>query len=79
MCVEQCKLLFPEEGLVYDYVLDDAGICSQGKDDLEEEESLKREVLLMQSYQYLGNRFIICGKMRTQAHANLDQYIDVLQ
>lgn len=50
MCVEQCKLLFPEEGLVYDYVLDDAGICSQGKDDLEEEESLKREVWLMQSY-----------------------------
>ncbi|PVD29059.1 hypothetical protein C0Q70_11656 [Pomacea canaliculata] len=40
----KCKLLFPEEGLVYDYVLDDAGICSQGKDDLEEEESLKREV-----------------------------------
>ena len=30
-------MLFPEEGLVYDYCLDDGGISSIGLDDREEE------------------------------------------
>ena len=40
----QCKLMFPEEGLVYDYVLDDAGISRQDQDEMEEEETVRKEV-----------------------------------
>ena len=40
----QCKLMFPEEGLVYDYVLDDAGISRQDQDEMEDEETVQKEV-----------------------------------
>ena len=36
---------FPEEGLVYDYQLDDAGITLPACDDDEEEEALKANVV----------------------------------
>ena len=36
--------MFPEEGLVYDYMLDDAGISSRGTDDIEEEDTVQKEV-----------------------------------
>ncbi|XP_038950112.1 dynein axonemal heavy chain 1 isoform X1 [Rattus norvegicus] len=39
MVFEQIKLAFPEEGLVYDYRLDDAGISSTEDDDEDDEES----------------------------------------
>ncbi|XP_057625591.1 dynein axonemal heavy chain 1 [Chionomys nivalis] len=38
MMIEQMKLLFPEDGLVFDYRLDDAGISSTEDEDDEEEE-----------------------------------------
>ncbi|XP_070190635.1 dynein axonemal heavy chain 1-like isoform X2 [Littorina saxatilis] len=44
MADKKCKLMFPKDGLVYDYVLDDAGISSGEKDDLEEEEATEKEV-----------------------------------
>ena len=36
--------MFPEEGLVYDYVLDDAGISRQDQDEMEDEETVQKEV-----------------------------------
>ncbi len=41
---QQVSLPFPEEGLVYDYVLDDAGISLPAMDEDDEEELKKREV-----------------------------------
>uniref|UniRef100_A0A8D2DP18 Dynein axonemal heavy chain 1 n=1 Tax=Sciurus vulgaris TaxID=55149 RepID=A0A8D2DP18_SCIVU len=39
MAIEKLTLLFPEEGLVYDYRLEDAGISSTEDDDDEDEDS----------------------------------------
>jgi dynein heavy chain len=41
MAEEKVELCFPEEGLVYDYQLDDAGISNMGD---EEEEDRGRKV-----------------------------------
>ncbi|KAK3096562.1 hypothetical protein FSP39_001310 [Pinctada imbricata] len=42
---EECKLPFPEEGIVHDYVLDDAGISSSaGDENIEEENTEKKKV-----------------------------------
>lgn len=42
--VPQVHLCFPEEGLVYDYRLDDAGIDGLGEDDKEKERKASRVV-----------------------------------
>ncbi|XP_076467072.1 dynein axonemal heavy chain 1-like isoform X2 [Babylonia areolata] len=44
MAEKKCKLMFPEEGLVYDYMLDDAGISNSEKDEMEEDEAVHKEV-----------------------------------
>lgn len=48
----QIQLLFPEEGLVYDYKLYDAGLSS-AEDDLDEE--VVKEVKHFTFYSRLGN------------------------
>ncbi|KAL1764432.1 dynein heavy chain 1, axonemal [Sigmodon hispidus] len=45
MVVEQVRLRFPEEGLVYDYRLDDAGISSSTEEEEDEDEEGKQVTL----------------------------------
>lgn len=48
----QIRLLFPEEGLVYDYKLDDAGLSST-EEDLDED--VRKEVKYLTFNSKLGN------------------------
>ena len=60
----QVTLLFPDEGLVYDYRLDDAGISLPAMEEDEEEEIKKRKVRRLREGQIKFYSTVECSGSR---------------
>ncbi|XP_059176982.1 dynein axonemal heavy chain 1-like [Physella acuta] len=53
------KLMFPEDGLVYDYMLDDAGICSLAPPGIDEDDDVMKKKVLWKNWMETMSDFTI--------------------